>query len=133
MKYRKLRKYKYQLMGEYKRLTGITENPVQTSDLFVTLKDSGCIAIAKGYAWDGSSCSLDHYSIRASLVHDALYQLIREGLLDKKYRKQADQLYRDMLIEDGLLKANAWLRYWALRGFAGYAVKPKKEAEILEV
>ena len=145
MKYRLLHGYKYELMEDYwAKIEGI----VGASNAFVTITppyfdevqgdyrgNTSTMFIKTGYAWDGSTCSFDKHSIRASLVHDALYQLMREGLLDKKYRKQADQLYRDMLIEDGLWKSHAWVRYWALRNFAGGGIKPEKKprGKIIEI
>ena len=133
MKIRVLRGYKYELVEGEKQQTNILELTVLHK--YIRLYSDGEIIIVEGYAWDGSTCSFDKNSLRASLVHDALYQLMREGLLHKKYRKQADQLYRDMLIEDGLWKIHANLRYWALRNFAGGGIKPEKKprGKIIEI
>ena len=74
------------------------------------------MVILAGYRWDGSTVVFDtKYCMRASLVHDALYQLFREGKLDMKYRKYADQIYRDIMIEDGAWKWWAGVRYTGLR------------------
>jgi len=63
------------------------------------LKNSGkcCLFISKGYAWDGISGGRDtKKNMIPSLVHDALYQLIREGALSKSFRKNADDIFRDL-------------------------------------
>ena len=54
------------------------------------------------YAWDGpSGPTFDTpTNMRASLFHDILCQAIEEGLLDKKYRKYADELLRTHMLED---------------------------------
>lgn len=77
--------------------------------------------IRKGYRWDGSTRVFDtEYCMRASLVHDVFYQLFREGKLGLKYRKFADKLYRDMMIEDGAWKWWAGVRYTGLRTKAAW-------------
>ena len=71
--------YKYQLKREYSLLTRICpDDDIQT--LFVTLSKNGFLRIKTGYAWDGASGpAIDTRNfMRGSLVHDALYQLMRE-------------------------------------------------------
>lgn len=72
---------------------------------WVSLTGDGLIHIARGYAWDGASGpALDTMSFaRASLVHDALYQLIAEGELPlNPWKRHADaELYR-IAREDGM-------------------------------
>ena len=73
------------------------------------------------YRWNGSNVVPDTKAcMRASATHDALCQLINEGKLSRKYRKNADQLYRDMMIEDGAWHWHAGLRYRCLRVWAGW-------------
>jgi len=109
--------YKYELIGNYVQ-RGID---LGDKDLFIRgwvyyRASDKSLWITKGYRWDGSTVVFDtKYCMRASLVHDALYQLFREGKLDLKYRKYADQLYRDIMIEDGAWKWWAGVRYTGLR------------------
>ena len=66
--------------------------------------------------------------MRASLVHDAMYQLIRLKLLPEyPYRKLADQLMRDLCLADGMLAPKAWVAYWLVRAFASPAADPSTE------
>ncbi len=60
---------------------------------YLTIK-GGVLIIKKGYRWDGpSGISLDTKSfMRGSLFHDALYQLLREGVFSIDLRKAADKL-----------------------------------------
>lgn len=58
--------------------------------------------------------------MRGSLVHDALYQLIEDGvgLLPLSDRAQADAELRRICLEDGMSSASwAWLVYKAVRMF----------------
>ena len=89
----------------------------------------------KGYAWDGpSGPTIDTRNfMRGSLVHDALYQLMREEHLDKEtYRKPADQLLRDMCREDGMWSIRAWWVYLAVRWWADPAADPANKKPIIK-
>ncbi len=76
--YRKLHRYKYQLMADY--ILQIDIKPIQNIELkFLSLSSEGALPIKKFYAWDGpSGPTIDTRDfMRGSLVHDALYQLMR--------------------------------------------------------
>ncbi len=124
--YRKLKKYKYQLMKDYVvRIALKLKDDIVTP--FIALTTEGELTIKSRYAWDGASGpTFDTKTfMRGSLVHDALYQLMREGHLDyKKYRKYADELLRDICKEDGMAKWRAWYVYTAVRIFGEYGVRP---------
>lgn len=83
------------------------------------------LVVREGYAWDGPSgpAISTRTFMRASLFHDALYQLIREGHLAASYRKDADQVLRDVCLEDGMCALRAWWVYHAVRLGAGYAAR----------
>lgn len=118
--------YKYQLKEDYVTETRIAPpTPIQTE--YIALTSQGRISIKRGYAWDGpSGPTIDTLNfMRGSIVHDALYQLIREGHLEEgKYREPADRLLQEMCIEDGMLKLRAWWVYQGVRLGGGPAVDP---------
>ena len=132
MKYRKIDKYKYLTAASVVRKTKI--KGIAFSTPYMALYKTGRMRIEKNYAWNGSSYSIDYNSIEASLFHDCLYQMMREGHLPKKCREYADKLYRDILIEKGLWKIHANLRYNALRMLGGTSAKltGKPENKIYE-
>jgi hypothetical protein len=105
---------------------------------FIRLEWGGILTIKKGYRWDGASrpcktydpdnslfCVDEHHNFRSSLVHDALYDLMRMGYLapDKspslclgdlttpdackgdetgdRNRQMADMLHYMIAVEDG--------------------------------
>lgn len=113
--YRRLRKYKYQLMEDYELIISIKGKSITTE--FIELHRDGLFVIKKGYCWDGpSGPTIDTLTfMRGSLVHDALYQLIRMELLDPSYRKPSDQIIRQICLEDGMIRFRAWYVYWSLR------------------
>jgi len=109
--------YKYQLKKEYKVDTPIKPKTKKVSQ-FITLDITGGLTIKAGYAWDGpSGPTFDTKSfMRGSLVHDALYQLMREGLLCKEFhRKISDLLLQVHCKEDGMSSIRAWWVYFGVR------------------
>ena len=57
---------------------------------FVSLETNGRLRTEARYAWDGADLCPDVKAVmRASLAHDAVYQLIRKGRLPRKWRAEA--------------------------------------------
>lgn len=122
--------YKYQLVEDYITSVAVKPDTYALVPDFILLESSGRLHIKRGYAWDGpSGPTVDTPdSMRGSLVHDALYQLMREGKLDRdKYRKAADEEFLRICLEDGMLPARAHAWYEAVRLFAAGAAKPSKD------
>ncbi len=123
--YRKLhRKYKYQLTKDFSQKTNITGFNITTE--YLRLETNGLLHIKKGYCWDGpSGPTIDTKSaMRGSLVHDALYQLIRMGLLPLSNREAADKELYIILLEDGMWGWRAWLWHRSVRKAAASAAEP---------
>jgi len=77
--------YKYQLAEDFHIQTFIKpENKVNNQ--FISLDKKGNLVVKSGYAWDGVSGPVIDTSnnLRASLVHDALYQLMRKKKISAK-------------------------------------------------
>lgn len=119
--YRKMRYWKYKT---YKRIQFILPYTFNKIDLiyvnkYLTLRN-GILTIDAGYSWDGPSgpaIDTDNF-MNPSLVHDALYQLIREGHLSgSTYRIYADQVFRDMALAEGMSELRAWNAYYMVRIF----------------
>jgi len=122
--YKKRRKYKYNLHEDYEYKADIKIK--DACDLgYVKMEDDGTLLIRKGYAWDGpSGPTIDTKNfMRGSLVHDALYQLIRENKIDSDQRKRADEILKEICIKDGMLKIRAWWVFWGVYLFGAGAAK----------
>lgn len=116
--------WKYQLAEDYNIQTGILPRvPGLTGNRWVSIDPDGTLHIREGYAWDGASGpAIDTRNImRGSLVHDALYQLIRLGTLTAADREKADKLFRDICREDGMSAFRAAYVYAAVRLLGGVA------------
>jgi hypothetical protein len=124
IKYRS--EYKYQLANEYQiNIAIIPKENIETE--FINLDTNGKLKVKKGYAWDGPSGPVidTEENMRASLVHDALYQLMRNNKLSSRsHRKAADQLFKDICKSDGVSSFTASVYYKALRKFGKPAASP---------
>lgn len=123
--YRELDDYKYQVHEDFEIQTGIFG--VNAVTKYIRLTPDGMLWIKAGYAWNGSNWSSDKRAMIASLVHDALYQLMRLGLLSRTvFREPADALYRDMCIVEGMSRFEAGWRYRGLQWFGKGSTYPEK-------
>ena len=122
--YRKLKNYKYQLVKPYHLKIGIAGFNIDTR--FVKLNPAGELEIANLYAWDGpSGPTIDTADfMRGSLVHDALYQLIRLEQIPYGYKAYADLLLKKICLEDGMSNFRASYVYQAVRLFGGASARP---------
>jgi hypothetical protein len=92
-------------------------------DDIVELDKDGVVTVFPGFVSDGATGALDTLDFLVGFFkHDVAYYLIRNGVLPKSYRAQADkQLYIDCR-EAGM----PWWRreyvYWAVRLFGRYCI-----------
>ncbi len=115
--------YKYQLEKDFVINIGLIGFYFNTP--FIDLDSDGRLLIKKGYAWDGpSGPALDTKDfMRGALVHDALYQLMRDHGLDRKHRSTADSIMKDLCLTDGMSKVRAYYTYLGVRLFGGPSSK----------
>lgn len=114
--YQKLKhhKWKYLLNTPYSfpaKLGNLETDYIKIDNCQVTIKAN--------YCWDGASgpCFDTRRILRGSLVHDSLYQLIREGHLERKLRKYADSKFYIEMRDCGVGKIRAKYCYYAVRLF----------------
>lgn len=123
--------YKYQLYEDYTITIPIQPGQGEfTSGPFIRLYPTGLLKIKAGYAWDGCSGPTidDKTNMTAGLVHDALYQLIRNDVLPEvPFRKMADDLLKKLCLENGMGSMRAWYYHLAVRKFGGSAIEKPKE------
>jgi len=92
---------------------------------FVINKDG--VYARKNYTWDGATYAINTKNlIVSSLVHDILCQAISLGLLDRKYRAQADKEYYLRCLDSGVSKTRATIQYIAIRAYATITNKKTK-------
>jgi hypothetical protein len=124
--------YKYQLKRTY--TVGIPViPPAAIHTEYISLAINGELTLKEGYAWDGpSGPTIDTRSfMRGSLVHDALYQLMREGRLpNEEYREAADKALQMICKEDGMWSVRAWWVYHGVRLFGNPAADPADQRPV---
>jgi hypothetical protein len=125
IRYKEKSTYKYTLYEGVLFETGIrVDRSFDIGPLKMQL--GGTLVISAGYSWDGpSGPTIDTKTfMRGSLIHDAIYQLIREGALTLMDRKRADDLLKEICLEDGMARFRAWYVYKIVREFGGKHCKP---------
>lgn len=131
MKYRK--GYKYQLAEDEVFQTSLRGYfGVQTKR--IQLSAVGVLTVREGYAWDGTSGPvIDRKSnMRGSCGHDALYQLMRMGLLDCRLYETADKDFGRWIKKDGAWPLVVKLDLAGLRLAKGRAALPKNRKKVYE-
>ena len=108
--------YKYQLRGEHRHAVGPQFPDAGLSIDYVHIR-FGMIYLRDRYRWDGPSGTVIDTAnwMWASLVHDGLYQLMREGALPRSYRRAADVLMVELMQEAGV--------WWWRRAFAWVGIR----------
>ena len=124
--------YKYQLASDYP----ITINIKPKKDIngrLIKLDKKGKLIVTNGYAWDGPSGPVvdTKENLRASLVHDALYQLMRnKHLTAKRHKDRADKLFKKICIEDGVPRSTAHIYYLGLELGGKPATDPRNRKKV---
>ena len=127
--------YLYCIRQNYKYQSVITGREYENE--WLRLSKDGMVVVKgthyKGYAWDGpSGPTIDTRTfMRGSLVHDALYQLMRDGYLDKEFREPADRLLKSMCKKDGMYWIRAWWVHLGVHFGAGFAVDPASRKPLI--
>jgi hypothetical protein len=125
--------YKYQLAEGYKISISVKpKSNIETE--FIDLDTDGNLTVKNSYAWDGPSGPVKDTdeNMRASLVHDALYQLMRnDKLKSRTHRKAADQEFKDICKADGVSNFRASVYYKVLRKFGKPAASPQNKKVIV--
>lgn len=129
MKYK--RGYKYQLTEHVRFQTPFTG--YKYTSYFISLTEEGVLTTLYGYAWDGASGpALDTKDFMvASLAHDALYQLISEGVLPMKIRKACDDYMLQICKINGMPAWRRWYVKAALSWFGWIAASNKKREHVI--
>lgn len=120
--------YKYRLARDLEVQTSLRPaTPVRSRCGKVKLHTNGTLLVRKGYYSDGpSGPTVDTRNfMRGAFVHDAVYQLLREGGLPQHCRKTADRDLIQMCREDGMSRARSWWIYTGLRIGGGPAARAK--------
>ncbi|MCB0496064.1 MAG: DUF1353 domain-containing protein [Cyclobacteriaceae bacterium] len=124
--------YKYQLASDFNIQISIKPDD-DIDNQFIALDKLGNLRVKSGYAWDGTSGPVvdTNRNLRASLVHDALYQLMRKKAISAaKFKDKADRLFKKLCKEDGVSPAIAQVYYEALKALGRPATDPKNAKEI---
>lgn len=143
--------YKYQLSKTYTSHVDIYPDEIIALD-FITLDPDGTLTLRKGFAYDGPSgptkliaTALKAVPIiggrlckkflktfmRGASEHDALYKLMRHGLLSDTWRRAVDKQLIKTCEADGMSKVRRNYVYRGVRVGAGFAADPKSKKIVM--
>jgi hypothetical protein len=135
-------KCKYQLVDNYEALLKIPINRLDEGtcddgrvELVKCNPDFCLLRIKKGFTWDGPSgptVDTDDFMIPA-LEHDALYMLMRQGVLPRRHRKKVDELLKERCIAQGMNELRAAYVYFFVRKFGKGATLEKNERKVYQI
>jgi len=111
-------KWKYTQIGESHFVLNIfLKNDIETE--FIKLSKYGILTLRDKYSCDGASGPTydSKSSMRGAFVHDALYQLMRLGLLPQSIKERADLIFYELCLQDGMIKQRAWVWHKAVSIF----------------
>lgn len=128
--------YKYQLSTDYSIQLDIPAEDIHLCSLesdYLVLTEEGILTVKSGYAWDGPSGPTYDFDsfMRGSLVHDALYQLMREEVIPASYKKYADKLLKTHCLEDNMLLGLANMVYFFINRYGAQYVLPENRHQII--
>ena len=117
--------YKYQSRNDMVFQTYIYPDTDIVTDLIILRRD-GWMWVSKYFAWDGCSGPTwdDATNMCAGLAHDAIYSLMRMGLLPMSFRPAADSELHRLMMRDGAHKIRADYYRWGVNQFAGRCADP---------
>ena len=111
-------KYKYTQEKDIVIQTALRPTKPCVIQGYVFLDTDGMLRIYKGYSWNGITLGIDFEFTRiASLVHDALFQLMQEGLLSLSFFKLANLEFKKLMITNGSPKFIANFYYFMVQTF----------------
>lgn len=109
---------KFHLDRDYRMKVAVKpECEIQTG--LISLDRDGNLKLRCGFSWNGANATIDTKTIlRGSMVHDALYDLMRKGLLDSsQWRETADIELARICREDGMRKSRIVILNFLVRKF----------------
>ena len=100
---------------------------------WVHIKPNGDVDVARGYAWNGISGYMPDFrsAIRASLIHDVFYQLIRLEYLPPEFKSIADEVFYLYMRRDNVNIAVAWTYKKGVVLFGGSSILPSNRQPTL--
>ena len=131
MKYRK--GYKYQLAADEIFQTSFRLGVDIITDR-IDLYTDGMLVVRDAYSYDGPSGPVvdRKTNMRGAAGHDALYELMRKGLIPYTMWRLADKDFGRWIREDGAWKITVKIDLAGLKLAGGRAAHPKRRKKVYE-
>jgi len=124
--------FKYQLVETIQFLIPKLAEYSGTKTSWIEIKADGLLVLKKGFASDGASGPTfdTPSSMRGAFVHDALYELMRKGLIPRSFRSEADVIIEELCVIDKMFAYRAKLWHKLLYWFGGKNVLASQRRQI---
>lgn len=106
--------------------------PAPIDNDLIAFDANGVLTCRRWFAFDGGTGAIDTKAAMPGFcAHDALYYLLRQGLLPPEYRKRCDKAMIRIHKANGVWFPRLRILYRGVRLFAGFAADPANETPIL--
>lgn len=124
MKYRDITDKRYMTLSTVALETDVRGYNI-SADRYRLYPD-GLLIVRPYYVWDGASGPVVQTSdsVKATLGHDVLYELMRLGSLPQSAKDDADRFLYTQLIRDGMNPVRALIWYRAVEAFGHANCRP---------
>lgn len=102
----------------------------------------GLLVMKRGFCFEGSAPGpkwflkligiLGKKSKRGYCAHDAVYDLIRKGHIETRWKGYADDLMHEIHKRDAMVRPSAKIVYKAVVNFADFAIDPANRMKVLK-
>jgi len=128
MKYQKVQGFRVAVTWEYQ--TEIAVDRIIRTEWVDLVK--GLLVMKKGFCFEPSGPTIKSKSImQGCCAHDAIYYLIRNGLLEPWWKRWADNLMRKLHLKDAVHKLRAGYFHWFVTKFGDPAIDPRNRKKIM--
>ena len=123
--------YKHQVKEDFTVFIPALAKYGEISYDFIRLK-YGKLTLLKGFGWDGASgITFDTLSsFRGSAVHDALYRLMRQGLIPSECKVLADNILKFVCKKDGMWEWRAGMWHTFVDRFGNPSIDPRNKIKV---
>lgn len=114
--------YKYQIRKNMRFALPPEFQGIEIETDFIKL-ETCLLTIRKGYAYNGASGPTfdTKNSMRPTAFHDAMCQLMAEGLLPREFSPLVNELFRELLLQDGMSSFRSGLWHHGVEKHGAYS------------
>ena len=128
MKYQKVQGFRVAVTWEYQ--TQIAVDRIIRTEWVDLVK--GLLIMKQGFCFEPSGPTIKTKSVmQGCCVHDAIYYLIRNGLLEPHWKEPGDDLMKEIHLQDEVNAFRAGYFHWSVINFGDTSIDPRNRKKVL--